>query len=194
MLRSTRYTAEPTGRTIEPVTDREARLQCRLDHTEDDPDLADMVAEARRECETVKLGDQALLDGTIVEYFDTFGDEMELHWSPVDSITSIKYYDADNALQTLSESVYELGVKHGIGIVRLAYDQTWPTLLGHTADDVIVTYKVGWGPTPSDVPRGIRRWIKARAAWLYENRDGEVYPWRGMDALLSPFATDRVIA
>jgi uncharacterized phiE125 gp8 family phage protein len=193
MLRSTRYSEEPSGRTIEPVTIAEVRKQLRLDHGEDDADLADMIVEARRECEAVKLGNRALIDGTITEYFDSFDDEMELRWSPVDSITSVKYWDTTPELQTLTATVYELGGKYNMGILRLAYDQSWPTLIGHTADDVIVEYKAGWGATRSAVPLGIRRWIKARAAWLYENRDGEVYPWKGMDALLSPFATARVV-
>lgn len=132
------------------------------------------------------------------EYFDGWPDEaIELHWGPVasvSSITSVKYYDTDETLQTLSSSVYELGQRHGMAILRLAYDQSWPTLRGHTADDIVVTYTAGYGDSRSDVPAGIRRWIKARAAWMFENRDGGEFPWTpAMDSLLSPFAIDQVV-
>lgn len=185
---------------MEPVTADELRRQLLLDTGEHDEDLRDFIAEARRQCET-QLGDRALIRGTITEYFDAWpDDEAELHWGPNASTTddadssSVKYYDVDGTLQTLATSVYEVGYKHSMGILRLKHNQTWPTLLGHTADDIVVTYTVGYGTKRSDVPKGIRRWIKVRAAWMFENRDGGEHPWEpAMDSLLSPFATARVI-
>jgi uncharacterized phiE125 gp8 family phage protein len=196
MLRSTRYSREPASRTIEPVTIEEVRRQLRLDHGEDDSDLEDLIVVARRECEAMQLGDRALIEGTVTEYFDEFADEMELHWSPVatDGVSSVKYQDTDNTQQTLATSVYEVGLRNGMAVLRLKYNQTWPTTLGHTADDIVVTYTAGYGDSRSDVPLNIRLWIRARVAWLYENRDGVVYPWLpGMNSLVSPYATGRVI-
>jgi len=179
-----------TAASTEPVTLPEARQQLRIDHTEDNEDIANMIVEARLDCET-RLGDVSLIDATCIDYFNVFADEMELHWSPVDSITSIAYTDTAGTSQTLSSATYELGERHGIGIVRLKYGQTWPNVRDHP-DIVVVTYKAGYGAAASDVPEGIKRWIKARIAWLYENRDGEQFPWN-LDALLTPHGTARVI-
>jgi len=188
MLRSTNHTRTPSS--TEPVTVAEVRKQLRIDHTEDDSDLSAMITEARLDCET-RLGDVSLLDATCIDYFDQFS-EMDLHWGPVDSITSITYTDTNGDTQTLATSVYELGQWHSIGRVRLKYNQTWPSTRSH-ADVVTVTYKAGYGATAASVPDSIKRWIKARVAWLYANRDGEEYPWR-FDSVLSPHTITRVIA
>lgn len=183
MLRSTHTTR--TESSTEPVTVDEIRKQLRIDHGEDDRDIADMISEARAYCETVKLNDVSLIDATCVDYLDGFGDDIELRWSPVDSITSITYVDTAGATQTLATSVYELGTRNGLGVVRLKYSQNWPSTRGHE-DVVTITYTAGYGTAASDVPLGIRRWIKARASWLYENRDGVEFPFR-LDMLLAPY-------
>ena len=190
MNRSTNYTR--TQPTTEPVTVGELRTQLLIDTTEHDGDLADMISEARREAETVRCGDVALIDSACVDYFNTLEGDMELHWAPVDSITSVAYLDSNGDSQDLAETVYELGTINGMGVLRLKYDQTWPSTRCHP-DCVTVTYKAGYGEEATDVPPGVRRWIKARAAWLYQNRDGEEYPWPDtMNVLLAEAATVRV--
>ena len=84
MLRSRHWIR--TAASTEPVTLPEARQQLRIDHTEDNEDIANMIVEVRLDCET-RLGDVSLIDATCIDYFNVFADEMELHWSPVDSIT-----------------------------------------------------------------------------------------------------------
>ena len=187
MLRSKNYTRTPSS--TEPVEVADVREQLRIDHTEDDTDLANMIAEARALCEAM-LGDRSLIDATCIDYFDEFEDGMELHWSPVDSITSISYVDTNGTTQTLAATVYELGTVNGMGTVRLKYGQVFPSVRSHP-DVITVTYKAGYGAAAANVPLPIRRWIKARVAWLYENRDGEVYPWN-LDAMLAPYVTARV--
>jgi len=187
MLRSKNYTRTVAG--TEPATKEELRRQLRIDHTEDDADLEAMLAEARLQCETL-LGDVSLIDAVCIDYFDEFDDEMELHWSPVDSITSVVYTDTNGDSQTLSTATYELGTVQGLGVLRLKYNQTWPSARSH-ADVIAVTYKAGFGAAASDVPASIKRWIKARAAWLYNNRDGEEYPWQ-FNGILEPYRVSRI--
>lgn len=189
MLRSKRYSR--TASSTEPVAIGDVRWQLRIDHENDDSDLTDMISEARLDCET-KLGDRSLINATCIDRFDGFDDdELELHWGPVSAISSIAYVDTSGDTQTLSTDIYELGQRYGIGIVRLKHNQTWPSTRGHE-DVVTVTYTAGYGTAASDMPKGLRRWIKARVAWLWGNRDGEEYPWN-LDSLLTPYATNRVI-
>lgn len=182
MLKSTNYSRTPSS--TEPVTPVEVRNQLRLPDSSKDIDLADLIPIARLECET-KLGDISLLSATCIDRFDHFEDGMELHWGPVSAIDSITYVDTNGDTQTLSTDVYELGTKLGVGFVRLKHNQTFPNTRGH-ADDITVTYTAGYGATASTVPKAIRLWIKARAAWLFNNADGEQYEFK-FDQVLFPF-------
>lgn len=188
MLRSTNYSRTPAS--TEPVTIDDVRKQLRIDHTDDDDDLTNLISEARFDCES-RLGDVSLFDAVCVDYFDRFEDEMELHYSPVDSITSVAYLDTNGSSQTLASTYYEVGNRNGMGILRLKYGQTWPSTRDH-ADVITITYKAGFGTTAASVPLCIRRWIKARVAWLWGNRDGEEYPWN-FDGILAPYKTCRVV-
>ncbi len=118
---------------------------------------------------------------------------MELHWAPASSITTVQYVDSDGDTQTLADSVYELGTKNGMGVLRLKYGQTWPTTRSHE-DVVIVTYKAGYGGEPADVPQAIKDWIMTRAAWRYESREGEEKWPEHVDSLLTGEAAAEVIA
>ena len=169
----------------------EVKRQLRIDHTEDDADIRELISAARKECEEIKLG-KCLLSQTCVDKFDEFGDAMELRWAPVasDGITSIAYLDADGNSQTLSSTVYEIKTVHGMAVVQLAEGQSWPTTYGHDRD-ITITYSAGYGSTSDDVPVNIRLWIRARAAWIFY---GGAIPWVDrMDNLLAPYATGRII-
>jgi uncharacterized phiE125 gp8 family phage protein len=182
MLKSNHWTRTPS--TDEPVSVIDVRNQLRLPDSSKDNDFVDLITIARLECET-KLGDISLLNATCVDYFDTFEDGMELHWGPVSAINSITYVDTNGDTQTLSTDVYELGTKLGVGFVRLKHNQTFPSTRGHS-DDVTVTYTAGYGEAASSVPNAIKQWIKAYAAWLFNNADGEQYAFK-FDSVLSPF-------
>jgi uncharacterized phiE125 gp8 family phage protein len=88
----------------------------------------------------------------------------------VDSVTSVKYLDSDGTEQTLAATVYELAFRHGIGQIRLKYNQVYPTTYGHE-DAVYVTYKAGYGTAPSDVPMKIRMGLVQLIAHWYRNRE-----------------------
>ena len=56
--------------------------------------------------------------------------EFELPYPPLQSITSIKYIDADGVLQTVAASVYQLDTYREPGLVKPAWLQSWPTIIG----------------------------------------------------------------
>lgn len=190
MLRSKHYTrTEPD---TEPVSVDELRKQLRLDTTEHDNELMELIEAARREAEELHLN-AGLMTQTCIDYFDGFGAQMELKWPPVASITSITYTDTNGDTQTLSTDTYELGTVNGMGVVRLKYGQTYPSTRSHE-DVVTVTYVAGYGSLASDVPLNTRQWIKLYAAWLFENREGALEPLPShVMNLLGAEATGRVI-
>jgi uncharacterized phiE125 gp8 family phage protein len=92
---------------------------------------------------------------TFDEYFDSFGNApFLLRRNPIGTVSSVKYTDLDGTEQTVSTDTWEQGLEDGRGIIRLKYDQTWPTdCRGHT-DDVVIRYTAGYG-AQADVPEPI---------------------------------------
>lgn len=93
-----------------------------------------------------------------------------LRKNPVGAVASVKYYDADGTLQTLASTVWEQADWHGRGIVRLAYDQQWPSDLRGHADDIVISYTAGYGD-PADVPEPIKHAIRVWIASAYAVRE-----------------------
>src|SRR5215207_7626049 len=104
------YNLEPvlvTPPTLTPVSVEEAKLQCRIDHDDDDHLLELMVEAATGHHQRVT--GRAFVTQTWRSYFPAFG--FEPLWfpiRPVQSITSVAYYDAANTSQTVGAELYAL--------------------------------------------------------------------------------------
>jgi uncharacterized phiE125 gp8 family phage protein len=114
-----------------------------------------------------------------------------LPYPPVQSITSVKYYDSAGAQQTIAATVYELGDDNGVGIVRLKYDQQWPSGRGHY-DDIVIRAVVGYGAEAA-IPPALKLAVCEVAANAYEFRetilDGQTVEIpQGTDFLLSNYS------
>lgn len=175
--------------TVEPLSLEELKRYLRIDGDDDDGDLLDLIRTVRGTLEEKTW--RAFCTQTWDVYFDYFEDELVLPLPPVASITSIKYYDENGTQQTLSSSVYELGVYNEIGKVRLQYQQSWPVSRGHK-DQVVVRSVHGYGG-PGDVPRQLKQAIKFLAAHWYSQREplniGNIVnplPWT-VDALIADY-------
>jgi len=94
--------AETTAPTEEPVSVADLRQQVSIDHTEDDLWLREMGKAARQLVE--QHIERQLLTATYTLTLDAFPDVIELNRPPVQSITSLKYYDTDDTLTTLTEN------------------------------------------------------------------------------------------
>lgn len=189
MIHSTRATrTEPSE---EPVSIPELRDAVRITAKTHDAQLGAFLVTARKVIEESYLW-RCLINQTCVDRFDTFGGEMELRWSPVQSITTVAYLDADQDSQTLAATYYELGQENGLGIVRPKYGQTWPTVLAHP-DSVTITSVCGYGDDAEDVPQPIRQAILLHALWQHTQREGMEYPEEALCSLLGPYISHRCI-
>jgi uncharacterized phiE125 gp8 family phage protein len=101
------------------------------------------------------------------------GDCFELDLMPVTSITSIQYYDDDNALQTLTTSDYAFHNGVLFSYVKLNTDKSWPSTYDRD-DAVIVTYQGGYGTASTDVPTPILQAAKLLLGHYYENRESVI--------------------
>lgn len=131
-----------TGPTFEPVTIAQARKQVELAESEraHDQQLTLLIQAAR---EQVEADTDLVLGQKTVRVFDEdFETAIQLQLRPVQSITSIVYYDSNNGLLTLPTTYYDLDVAHKK--IVLKYNQLWPPVVVGRYDAVQITYVVGY--------------------------------------------------
>lgn len=124
------------------------------------------------------------------------GDMIRLPLGPVQSVSSIAYFDTNGASQTFGASNYRAHEDRFGPYVRLASGSAWPDT--ETRDDAVtVTYVAGYGDNPSDVPEPIRTAIAQVAAHLFENREATgtaelVKILIGAEELIAPYQAGHV--
>lgn len=168
-----RITAEPTQ---EPVTVSDAAAFARVSDPQDYAQIAAMITSARKELE-FRLNRQ-LVTATYELYLDAFPGltgKIRLPHPPLASVSSIKYYDTDSVLQTLSAEEYDVNTIDEPGQVYPAYDCYWPTSRGHPLD-VVITFVTGWPLSNGEptTPEPLREWIRRRVSALFEHRESIV--------------------
>lgn len=139
-------------------------------NTTADPMLRMLIAGARKVAED-RTG-RALITQTWEQVLDVFpANELELGMLPIQSITSVKYYDTDGVLQTVDVADYVLDTDTIPGWVLPASGVSWPSSYD-MAQAVIVRFVAGYGSTGASVPNEIRMWISAQVAAAYRNPTG----------------------
>lgn len=131
-----------TGPTFEPVTLAQARKQVELAESEraHDEHLTLLIQSAREQLETD--ADIVLGQKTVKVYDEDFDNPIRLQLKPVQSISSIKYYDTLNNQQTLPTTYYDFNQPHRR--IELKYNQSWPATVGIRYDAVEITYVAGY--------------------------------------------------
>ena len=166
-----------TAPTTYPVTLAEAKLHCKVDASDDDALITALITAATEVCEQ-KLG-RAIMAQTWEVTLDAFPDYVELTRTPVQSITSVKYYDTSGVEQTLSGSAYSFA-QDDFGFARVdpVYGTEWPTARDQI-NAVAVRYVAGYANAAA-VPEGIKQWVKLMVSTMYENRETEAYSSRAV--------------
>lgn len=172
-----------------PVSVAEAKEHLRVDIGDDDNLITAYIAAAVDHLDGWSgiLG-RALVTQSWRQDFARFGC-LRLPLGPVASITEIKYFDGDNAEQTLADSVY---THHSDALgtyVALKPDHAWPPTYSRP-DAVSVTYVAG--SAPADVPGAIKVAIFLMVGNWYANREATTEAAMaelpvGAYALVSPY-------
>ncbi|WP_045726751.1 MULTISPECIES: head-tail connector protein [Xanthomonas] len=190
----------------EPVSLAQVKLHLRVDVAEDDALILALISSARQMAET--LTNRQLLSATWNLVLDAFpgpsliGVPAGTTYSipehailiakgPVQAVTSIVYQDMNRNLVTLPPTDYVVTSTDDLTRITPIFGQTWqPTLPQIGA--VNVQFLAGYADS-TQVPEGIKHWIKLRVDSLYNQR-GEVAFTRGnmsklpyVDALLDPY-------
>lgn len=159
-----------TPPTIAPVDLTMARVQCRLavDDTAEDA-LLSLYIDAAAEYLEGYTGWSFTTQTHKVTECD-FPEEMYLPFAaPLASVTYVKYYDASNALTTLSSSVYTVPENEAPALIRRAYTQVWPAVYDRE-DAVIVEYVTGTAD-PANVPFWAKQAILLLVGHWFANRE-----------------------
>lgn len=159
-----------TGPTSEPVTLAEAKAQCRVDVADDDAVLTNYITAARRWCETIAR--RAFLTQTWQLWLDAWPSErfIVLRMPPLQSVSSVVYYDDADQAATLDVSNYYVDAVSEPGRVVLRSDAGWPSTTLREANGVCVTFVAGW-TTAANVPPTIKHAILLIVGHWYENRE-----------------------
>lgn len=193
-----RVIAAPSG---EQITLAEARLHLRLDDDgdsppahPDDPWLNGVgIPGAREYCEgwlgralapvTLELALDSFTAAAEINFrtccwrwsSDAMGQGLPLPLPPIVSVQSVRYYNADGVLTTLSPSAYYVD-DYGARIM-LVDGTSWPTTQTRP-NAVLVRYQAGYSlagdsPNPYPLPFSLKAAMLLVLGGLYENREDE---------------------
>jgi uncharacterized phiE125 gp8 family phage protein len=160
-----------TGPSVEPLTLTQAKLFLRVDNSDEDDLITAFIVAARQAAE--EYLNQKLITHSMECYLDSFSPIMELDLGPVQSITTVKYYDADGDLQTLSSSNYNVDTVSQPARVQIDESVSIPTV-DDKINAVIIAYESGYGDTSVKVPSAIISAVMLILGDLYENRQDTI--------------------
>jgi len=101
-------------------------------------------------------------------FLDSFFD-FTFDVAPINAITSVKYYDVDNVLQTLASTEYTFVNNGADAYARLEFESDLPELYDRH-EPVVIEFTAGYAAYPGDLTATILQY----AADLFETRTNEV--------------------
>ena len=159
-----------TAAVKEPVTLSQAKAHLRVDISDDDGYIGDLIQSVRTEYED-KHG-VAFISQTWNLYLDAFvARKIKLPNWPLQSVTHIKYTPYGGAQTTFSSGSYNVDVYSKPGWILLDSRSSWPTDELVDINGIEIQFVAGWGDDPSDVPMPIRQAMLLAIGNLYENRE-----------------------
>lgn len=135
-----------------PVTLTEAKAQCRVDGSAEDTYITGLIAAATDYVE--QYTSHSIMEQTLQLSMDAFTDTIMLRRGPVQSVTSVEYYDANGDLQTASSGDYTLDNTHDPAWIVLNSGASWPTTLDGV-NAVVIEYVTGFTITPPAIKHAI---------------------------------------
>lgn len=167
-----------TNPATEPVTLAEAKIQLRVDVSDEDTYIEGLISTAREWCEGFQ--NKAYILQTIEKTFDCFPCSVfDLPRPPMVAVSSIKYYDIKNVEYIFDPLLYFVDTSSEPGRVALNYAVQWPTITLRPINGVIVRYTAGQVDA-STVPKKVKQAILLLVCHWYDNReavgkvDGEI--------------------
>ena len=154
-----------TPPTAEPVSLETVKEHLRIDHAYEDALLDTYIAGARESGED--LARRAFITQTLEMTVDAWPEDgiLTLWRPPLQSVTSVKYYDADDVQHTWTD--YTVDTDSTPGAVAF---NTLPGDSLRESGAITVRFVAGYGNSEANVPGTIRNALLALIAYRYENR------------------------
>lgn len=174
-VKGTSELVTPSDSVTEVVSLAAFKQHIKWDPTDDSEDaiMGIYIASATEECADY-IG-RAILPGDWKTVFDSFYPEVTIDVIPIDAASIVvKYYDADNAIQTLNASQYTIKTHGKDAYLTIEFDgDNLPTVYDRH-DAVQIEYTAGYGDDETDeVPARVKLGILLQAAGHFENRQSE---------------------
>ncbi|WP_202948133.1 head-tail connector protein [Sinorhizobium fredii] len=178
---------------VKPVSLEEARAHLRVDVDDEDTLITALIDAAISyldgwsgvlgRCLVNQVWKQSLSDWPACRF-------IRLPFPDVSAAT-VKYFDAANAEQTVSASLFERLEDERGTIIWFGDEFTYPTVFDDRRDGVLVEFTAGYGASATDVPAALRHAMLLIIGHWYENRESVVI---GNAPAALPMAFDALIA
>ncbi|GAB4274634.1 head-tail connector protein [Thermincola ferriacetica] len=155
----------------EPVTVDEAKQHLRVDGTEDDAYISNVLIPAAREyCEGFQ--NRAYVTQTWQLWLDQWPETgyIAIPKSPLQSVVGVKYYGTDDAEYIINATDYFVDNKNEPGRLVLAYGRSWPTVTLRPANGICVEFEAGYGDI-AKVPQKAKHAMLMLIGHWFENRE-----------------------
>jgi len=171
-----------------PILLSEAKAQLRVEHNDDDVIIARLINVATSYVDAQGALGACMMTQTWGQWLGQNPGTVTLLLGPVQSVSAVKYYDVNNALQTDTLSNYNVLGTQTRKIVAPKNGFNWPTTFQR--DDAIqIQYVCGYGGTSHSVPQNVRHALMMLVAHLYENREAT----QGDKLISVPFGFDEML-
>lgn len=158
-----------TGPATEPLTVAEAKTHLRVEVSGDDTYIGNLIVRAREVAQ--RHTQRALMQQTLEAHYDAWPTDGAL-WvpdPPLQSVTSVKYYDADGVQQTLSSTNYQVDTYSQPGRIDIKAAYSWPALQYGAMVPITVRYVAGYASADA-VPGVIKQAMLLMIGKWYEER------------------------
>ena len=156
---------------VTPITLAEVKTQLRVEHSDDDVMIHRLIAVAVAYTDVRGALGQAMITQKWAQWMGPNPQQkVALVLGPVQSVTAIKYYDVDGALQTDTLTNYQTFGTDFTSTVGPKDGFSWPATQNRS-DAIRIEYEIGFGDAIADVPQSIRHALMLLVGHWYDNRE-----------------------
>tara|TARA_R110002051_G_scaffold279881_1_gene341371 strand:- start:698 stop:1288 length:591 start_codon:yes stop_codon:yes gene_type:complete len=162
-----------TAPSVEPITLTEAKNYMKVDYTNDDTLIEDVLIPSAREM-VEKMINKALITQTLKAYYSSFDNIVDLPYAPVQSVTSVKRIQQNTTTTlTVDSDYYVQGLDDKFLLITSPYSSPpgFSPSDSFNGAELLVEYVAGYGTAGSNVPAAIKEAIRKIVAFNYENRN-----------------------
>jgi len=176
----------PSG---EPLSLAETKTFLRLDSSDDDLAVSDLITAARQRIET-GAGLALLTQGWRLVLDDwPQGRRIELTLAPAASIDQVRTIDADGVVTSVDPAAYVVDTTSRPARLVLKETRFWQRP-GREAGGIEIDFTAGFGSEPASVPLPLRQAVMHLVTEAFENREGGER--KGLPGRLSPIVAQLI--